>query len=170
MEGEICLLKQFFDLQAVVRRKGNANASTNNNRVGADLVGPGDCVYKSLRKNFRFSGPLDPHLNDCEFVAAQARYGIGVSDRSLQSIRNALSRASPTHGMRSAFKVWCAEVAKARDEVSEAALAHTIPEKVRAAYLRTDFLEERKALMGAWAKYCAKKMPASRTRGSHAAA
>ena len=67
--------------------------------------------------------------------------------------------------MRSAFKVWCAEVAKVRDEVSEAALAHTIPEKVRAAYLRTDFFQERKALMVAWATYCAKKVPASRTRG-----
>ena len=41
-----------------------------------------------------------------------------------------------------------------RDEVSEAALAHTIVEKVRAAYLRTDFLEDRKALMAAWAEYC----------------
>ena len=71
------------------------------------------------------------------------------------------------HGMRSAFKVWCAEVAKVRDEVSEAALAHTIPEMVRAAYLRTDFLEERKALMAAWAKYCVKRMPASRKRGSN---
>jgi integrase len=66
------------------------------------------------------------------------------------------------HGMRSAFKVWCAEVAKVRDEVSEAALAHTIPGKVRAAYLRTDFLEERKALMAAWARYCARdEQPAS---------
>ena len=64
--------------------------------------------------------------------------------------------------MRSAFKVWCAEIAKVRDEVSEAALAHTIPEKVRAAYLRTDFLEERKDLMVAWARYCAKKMPTHR--------
>ena len=51
--------------------------------------------------------------------------------------------------MRSAFKVWCAEVAKVRDEVSEAALAHAVPEKVRAAYLRTEFLEERKGLMSA---------------------
>jgi hypothetical protein len=58
------------------------------------------------------------------------------------------------HGFRATFKVWCAEVAKVRDEVSEAALAHTIPQKVRAAYLRTDFLEERKPLMEAWAQHC----------------
>ena len=40
--------------------------------------------------------------------------------------------------------------AKARDEVSEAALAHTIKDRVKAAYLRTDFFEERKSLMEAW--------------------
>ena len=74
------------------------------------------------------------------------------------------------HGMRSAFKDWCAEVAKVRDEVSEAALAHTIPGKVRAAYLRTDFLEERKALMATWAKYCATSAPAPRRSNNLAAA
>jgi integrase len=75
------------------------------------------------------------------------------------------SKEATPHGMRSAFKVWCAEVAKVRDEVSEAALAHAIPEKVRAAYLRTDFLEERKPLMAAWAKYCTTKLRLARTRG-----
>jgi integrase len=78
-------------------------------------------------------------------------------------------KATP-HGMRSAFKVWCAEVAKVRDEVSEAALAHTIPDKVRAAYLRTEFLEERRALMDAWAKYCGEIPPASQAAGHDAAA
>jgi hypothetical protein len=56
------------------------------------------------------------------------------------------SEEATPHGMRSAFKVWCAEVAEVRDEVSEAALAHTIPEKVRAAYLRTDFWRNEKRL------------------------
>lgn len=53
------------------------------------------------------------------------------------------AEATP-HGMRSAFKVRCAEVAKVRDEVSEAA----VPEKVRAAYLRTEFWRSEK---GSWA-------------------
>ena len=78
------------------------------------------------------------------------------------------AEATP-HGMRSAFKVWCAEVAKVRDEVSEAALAHAVPEKVRAAYLRTEFLEERKGLMSAWGAYCAKSVSVSRQRESNAA-
>ena len=58
------------------------------------------------------------------------------------------------HGFRASFKVWAAEVAHAQHEVSEAALAHAIPSKVVAAYLRTDFFEERKALMSAWAAHC----------------
>lgn len=59
------------------------------------------------------------------------------------------------HGFRSTFKVWCAEVAKVRDEVSEAALAHSVPGSVRAAYLRTEFLAERVSLMQRWAEFCA---------------
>lgn len=54
------------------------------------------------------------------------------------------------HGFRTSFKVWAAEIAKVRDEVSEACLAHKIAEKVRAAYLRTDFLEERRTVMRDW--------------------
>jgi len=82
--------------------------------------------------------------------------GAPLSDMTLTKVLRDMKLAdrATVHGMRSAFKVWCAEVVKVRDEISEAALAHTIGEKVRAAYLRTDFLEERKALMAAWAEYC----------------
>jgi hypothetical protein len=38
--------------------------------------------------------------------------------------------------------------------VSEAALAHTNPSKVVAAYLRTDFYQERIALMAQWSEHC----------------
>lgn len=57
------------------------------------------------------------------------------------------------HGFRSSFKVWTVESAKIRDEVSEAVLAHKIPEEVRAAYLRTQFFDERRPLMANWARH-----------------
>lgn len=57
------------------------------------------------------------------------------------------------HGFRSTFKDWCAEVDKARDEVSEVALAHADPNKARAAYKRSAYLEERKPLMQRWSEY-----------------
>ena len=55
------------------------------------------------------------------------------------------------HGFRSAFKDWAAEQG-VRDEVSEAALGHADRDRVRAAYLRTQFLEERRAVMERWAR------------------
>jgi integrase len=56
------------------------------------------------------------------------------------------------HGFRTSFKTWAAETG-VRDEVSEAALAHTDPNKVRAAYRRTTYLEERRDLMQRWADF-----------------
>lgn len=54
------------------------------------------------------------------------------------------------HGFRSSFKDWCAEDGQIRDDVSEAALGHLIADKVRAAYLRTQFLRERTELGVRW--------------------
>lgn len=93
----------------------------------------------------------------CSLLFPGTKVGAPLSDMTFTKVLRDMGLAgrATTHGMRSAFKDWCAEVAKVRDEVSEAALAHTIPEKVRAAYLRTDFLQERKQLMSAWAQHCA---------------
>ena len=60
------------------------------------------------------------------------------------------------HGFRSTFRDWAAEttVGFPRD-VIEMALAHTIENKVEAAYRRGDLLEPRRRLMAAWASACA---------------
>ena len=78
-----------------------------------------------------------------------------LSDMTLTKVlrHTGLGGRATAHGFRSSFKDWCAEVAKVRDEVSEAALAHTISDKVRAAYLRSRFLKERRALMQGWTDY-----------------
>ena len=85
--------------------------------------------------------------------------GQPMSDMTLTKLlRDAgLAGQATAHGFRSSFKDWCAERMKVRDEVSEAALAHTIPDKVRAAYLRTRFLDERRDLMQAWSDYVTQK-------------
>ena len=92
-----------------------------------------------------------------EFLFPGTKPGLPLSDMTLTKVlRDAgLNGKATTHGFRSSFKDWCAEVAKVRDDVSEAALAHKIPDKVRAAYLRTRFLDERRKLMQDWAAYVA---------------
>jgi integrase len=58
------------------------------------------------------------------------------------------------HGFRSTFKDWAAETTAFPNIVSEAALAHTIGDKVEAAYRRGSLLKKRRELMAAWAKFC----------------
>jgi integrase len=67
--------------------------------------------------------------------------------------RMGIDDATP-HGFRSGFRDWSAECTHVANEVCEAALAHTIENKVEAAYRRSDLFEKRRDLMNAWARYC----------------
>lgn len=60
------------------------------------------------------------------------------------------------HGFRSTFRDWASEATTFDRETAEAALAHTVKDKVEAAYRRGDQLEKRRRLMDAWAAFCAK--------------
>lgn len=58
------------------------------------------------------------------------------------------------HGFRSTFRDWASEETSASAEVVEMALAHTIANKVEAAYRRGDLLQKRRPLMDHWAVVC----------------
>lgn len=60
-----------------------------------------------------------------------------------------------THGFRSTFRDWCGESAHVDREVAEAALAHTVGNKVERAYARSDLFDRRRALMDAWGRFAA---------------
>lgn len=61
------------------------------------------------------------------------------------------------HGFRSAFRDWVAEKTGYPGEVAEAALAHTVVNRVEAAYRRTDYIDKHRPMMEEWAKFCAGK-------------
>ena len=67
----------------------------------------------------------------------------------------AMGVAATVHGFRSSFRDWAAEQTAYPREVCEMALAHSIPNKVEAAYRRGDLLEKRRRLMQDWAAFCA---------------
>jgi integrase len=77
-----------------------------------------------------------------------------VSDMTLLKVMRDMETGVTVHGFRSAFRDWVAEETSYPGEVAEAALAHAIPNKVEAAYRRTDFLEKRRSLMREWATFC----------------
>jgi integrase len=64
------------------------------------------------------------------------------------------------HGFRSTFRDWASEQTGYPREVIEMSLAHTITDKVEAAYRRGDLFEKRRRLMAEWSRFCATAGPA----------
>ena len=92
-----------------------------------------------------------------ELVFPGAKENAALSDMSLTAVLRRMKRTDITvHGFRSTFRDWCAESTNFPREVCEHALAHSLPDKVEAAYRRGDLLDKRVQLMKAWADYCAK--------------
>jgi integrase len=59
------------------------------------------------------------------------------------------------HGTaRASFKTWADEATSFKDAVSEACLAHIEGDKVKAAYARGEFEQQRAALMEMWSQHC----------------
>lgn len=79
--------------------------------------------------------------------------GAPLSDMTLSAVLRRMKVAAVPHGFRSTFRDWCAETTDFPREVAEMALAHTIGDKVEAAYRRGDLFEKRKQLMQDWANY-----------------
>jgi integrase len=79
--------------------------------------------------------------------------GQPLSDMTMLKIMRDRKLPFSVHGFRSAFKTWAVEATSFPDAVSEAALAHIDANKVRAAYSRTDFRQQRTNLMAAWANF-----------------
>jgi len=78
-----------------------------------------------------------------------------MSDMTLTKIlRDMGIREATVHGFRSSFRDWAAEQTEYAGDIVEAALAHTIRNRVEAAYRRTNYLEKRKLLMTDWDSFC----------------
>jgi len=80
-----------------------------------------------------------------------------LSDMTLTKVMRDLNLTSTPHGFRSSFKDWASETTNFPNELSEAALAHVIPNKTEAAYRRLTMLEKRRSLMAAWGGYSDKE-------------
>ena len=75
---------------------------------------------------------------------------------TLTKVLRDAGQSETTHGFRSSFPDWAAEQSNMAGEIAEAALAHAIPNKVEAAYRRTNYLEKPRELMGRWGRFCAR--------------
>lgn len=102
------------------------------------------------------TGQRDLHES---LVFPSTRDHVELSDMAITALLRRLKTQSDTpgriataHGFRSSFRDWCSERGYSRD-LAERSLAHTIKDKVEAAYHRTDLLEQRRELMNAWTAF-----------------
>jgi integrase len=89
------------------------------------------------------------------FVFPGAKRGAPLSNMAFLMLLRRMGRDDLTaHGFRSTFRDWAAERTAFPAEVAEMALAHTVGDKVEAAYRRGDLFEKRRRLIEAWAAFC----------------
>ena len=81
------------------------------------------------------------------------RSGRPIAASTLPKMLRQHGIAAVAHGFRSSFRDWAAEKTDHPREVIEAALAHVVPNKVEAAYARSDLFDRRRRLMDDWAQY-----------------
>jgi integrase len=92
---------------------------------------------------------------DDGFVFPGSGASTGLSNMALTMLLRKMKRSDLTvHGFRSTFRDWAAEVTTHPNEMVEMALAHTVGNKVEAAYRRGDMFARRRGLMNDWATYC----------------
>ncbi|MDQ3246727.1 MAG: tyrosine-type recombinase/integrase [Pseudomonadota bacterium] len=77
-----------------------------------------------------------------------------MSDMTLMKVLRDMGESVTAHGFRSSFRDWVSEDTQFSGDLAEAALAHSIPNKVEAAYRRGNLLEKRRGLMESWGTYC----------------
>ncbi|MEM8918922.1 MAG: integrase arm-type DNA-binding domain-containing protein [Pseudomonadota bacterium] len=98
--------------------------------------------------------PLKREENSLVFPSTS---GGTLSDMTMGKSQKIAAPGTTVHGWRSTFRDWVAEQTMFAGELAEMALAHTIGNKVEAAYRRGNLLEKRRILMDAWSDYLAAK-------------
>lgn len=95
-----------------------------------------------------------PRMSGTDLVFPGPRGG-KLSDMTLLAVLRRSEVAAVPHGFRSTFRDWAAERTNYPRDVAEMALAHTIGDKVEAAYRRGDMFEKRRRMMVDWAAFLA---------------
>jgi integrase len=137
--SQIDLVKKLWNRPAEIMKGGIAHSVTLNDAALAVLT-------RAAAYRRKGEDPL---------VFASSK-GEVLSDMTVSKVMRDAKLPYVPHGFRSSFRDWAAEkVPLIPDPVAEAALAHVVPDKVIAAYKRTNFLEMRRKLLDRWGRFLA---------------
>ena len=115
---------------------------------------------KGKATNFRV--PLSPAATEAVrqarrqvrdgYMFPSVRKGV-ISDATMARLMERRGMAARPHGFRSSLRDWLAEATDAPREIAETILGHAAGGKVELSYRRTDYLEQRRALLERWADH-----------------
>lgn len=97
-----------------------------------------------------------PRISDTELIFPSIK-GQALSDMTMTAVMRRMSTDCVPHGFRSTFRDWAGEITNYPRELAEQALAHTLTNKVEAAYRRGDALEKRRKMMEDWSIFIQRK-------------
>ncbi|MBN9334907.1 integrase arm-type DNA-binding domain-containing protein [Devosia sp.] len=96
------------------------------------------------------------HMRDGYLFAGQRR-GV-ISDMTMSKYMERAGMAERPHGFRSSMRDWMAETTSTPHDIAETILSHTVGNRVERSYRRTDFIDQRRAVMEAWAAWVTSKL------------
>lgn len=94
---------------------------------------------------------LRPHVRD-GYLLPSPRKGV-ISNMTMARFMERAELAARPHGFRSSLRDWIAETTETPHDIAETVLGHVVGGAVERAYRRTDFLDQRRALMERWAEF-----------------
>ena len=145
---------RFSDVQGRITIAENPEDSHVEVEIGAESVSTGN-------------SDRDNHLRSADFFDVDQFPSITFRSTLVRALPNATWEVLgdlTVHGFRSCLRDWAAELTSYPGELSEAALAHVVRDKVEAAYRRGDLFDKRRDMMAAWAAFCAR--PYARPMGN----
>jgi len=87
-----------------------------------------------------------------------------ISDMTMSMFMQRAKLEFRPHGFRSSLRDWIEEQTETSYEVAETVLGHIVGGSVERAYRRTDYLEQRRAVMQAWAEHITSVIPSRSER------
>jgi integrase len=117
------------------RMKGRKDATTD---FRVPLVPEAQAIISQARRHAR-DGYLFPSI----------RKGV-ISDATMSRLMERRGLEARPHGFRSSIRDWMAETTEASYEVAETVLGHVVGGSTERAYRRTDYLEQKRALLETW--------------------
>ena len=99
--------------------------------------------------------PRQFHEEGGGIIFPSKRKGEQLSNMVFEMLLRRLEIPAVPHGFRSSFRDWMGECTWASWAVAESALAHSSGERASLGYHRTDYLEQRRPIMEAWAEFLA---------------